>query len=118
VPVLVTIGFLAVAFVPLFAVLAVVMVIRRVGEYAFVRPAREMLYGVLSPAAKYKAKNFNDTVVYRGGDAASGWIKTAIDTFAQHAASAMLMGAVLSVLWAVTGAPLARVHRGRGGEAA
>jgi AAA family ATP:ADP antiporter len=116
VPVLVASGFLALTFVPLFAVLAVVMVIRRVGEYAFVRPAREMLYGVLSPAAKYKAKNFNDTVVYRGGDAISGWVKTAIDTFAQHPASAMLIGAMLSLVWAVTGALLARVHRRRAGQ--
>lgn len=118
VPVLVALGFLALAFVPLFAVLAFVMVARRVGEYAFVRPAREMLYGVLSPEAKYKAKNFNDTVVYRGGDALSGWVKTGIDALGQHPASAMLIGAVLSAVWAGTGFLLAREHRGRAGESA
>jgi AAA family ATP:ADP antiporter len=118
VPVLVALGFLTLAFVPLFAVLAVVMVVRRVGEYAFVRPAREMLYGVLSPEAKYKAKNFNDTVVYRGGDAISGWVKTAIDALAQVPAIAMLIGAALSLVWAVTGALLARAHRRRVDESA
>jgi AAA family ATP:ADP antiporter len=118
VPLLVAIGFLTLAFVPLFAVLAIVMVTRRVGEYAFVRPAREMLYAVLSPAAKYKAKNFNDTVVYRGGDAISGWVKTAIDAFAQYPAVAMLIGAALSLVWAVTGALLARAQRRRGEESA
>jgi ATP:ADP antiporter, AAA family len=116
VPVMVAIGFLALAFAPVFAVLAMVMVTRRAGEYAFVRPGREMLYGVLSPEAKYKAKNFNDTVVYRGGDAISGWVKTGIDAFAQHPASAMLIGAALSVVWAVTGGLLARAHRRRAGE--
>jgi AAA family ATP:ADP antiporter len=116
VPVMVAIGFLALAFAPVFAVLAVVMVTRRAGEYAFVRPGREMLYGVLSPEAKYKAKNFNDTVVYRGGDAISGWVKTGIDAFAQHPASAMLIGTALSVVWAVTGGLLARARRRRAGE--
>ena len=67
---------------PVFLVLAVVMIVRRAGEYAFVRPGREMLQGVLSPEAKYKAKNFNDTVVYRGGDAVSGWVKNGIDATA------------------------------------
>lgn len=116
IPVMVAIGFLALAFAPVFAVLAVVMVTRRAGEYAFVRPGREMLYGVLSPEAKYKAKNFNDTVVYRGGDAVSGWVKTGIDAFAQHPTSAMLIGALLSVVWAVTGGLLARAHGRRAGE--
>ncbi|MFP3498878.1 hypothetical protein SB759_32200, partial [Pseudomonas sp. SIMBA_059] len=31
---------------------------------------------------KYKAKNFIDTVVYRGGDALSGWVKRALDVMA------------------------------------
>jgi AAA family ATP:ADP antiporter len=116
IPVMVAIGFLALAFAPVFAVLVVVMVTRRTGEYAFVRPGREMLCGVLSPEAKYKAKNFNDTVVYRGGDAISGWVKTGIDAFAQHPTIAMLIGAALAVVWAVTGGLLARAHRGRAGE--
>jgi AAA family ATP:ADP antiporter len=116
VPLLVALGFLALSFEPVFAVLTVVMVIRRAGEYAFVRPGREMLYGVLSPEAKYKAKNFNDTVVYRGGDAVSGWVKTGIDALAQHPASAMLIGALLSVVWALTGGLLARAHQRRAGE--
>src|SRR5690606_19418837 len=72
VPVAMAVGFVALAAAPLFAVFVVVMVIRRVGEYALVRPGREMLYAVLPAEQKYKAKNFIDTVVYRGGDAVSG----------------------------------------------
>lgn len=113
VPMLVAVGFVVLAFAPIFAVLAVVMVVRRAGEYAFVRPGREMLYGVLPPTAKYKAKNFNDTVVYRGGDALSGWVKTAVDALAQHPAIAMLIGTAVSVVWAITGWLLARAHRHR-----
>src|SRR5690606_7655765 len=69
VPLVMAIGFLWLAFAPVFAVLAVVMVARRAGEYAFVRPGREMLYTVVPVESKYKAKNVIDTVVYRGGDA-------------------------------------------------
>jgi AAA family ATP:ADP antiporter len=116
VPILVAVGFLALSIAPVFLVLAVVMIVRRAGEYAFVRPGREMLQGVLSPEAKYKAKNFNDTVVYRGGDAVSGWVKNGIDALASHPAAAMLIGAVLSVVWAVTGGVLARAHKRRAGD--
>ena len=46
--------------------------IRRVVEYALARPVREILFTVVSREEKYKAKNFIDTVIYRGGDAMSG----------------------------------------------
>jgi ATP:ADP antiporter, AAA family len=36
-------------------------------------PAREILFTVTSREEKYKAKNIIDSVVYRGGDALSGW---------------------------------------------
>ena len=112
VPVVMVAGFAWLAFAPTFAVLAFVMIVRRSGEYAFVRPGREMLYTPLAPHAKYKAKNFNDTVVYRGADAVSGWVKTAVDALAQHPAAAMVLGAVVAAGWAWTGGALARRYRG------
>jgi AAA family ATP:ADP antiporter len=111
VPVLTAAGFLWLAVAPTFAVLAVVMVMRRSGEYAFVRPGREMLYTVVAPQEKYKAKNFNDTVVYRGADAVSGWVKTAVDLLARQPGVAMVLGAIVALGWAVTGIALARRQR-------
>jgi AAA family ATP:ADP antiporter len=108
VPVIMAAGFLWLAFAPVFAVLAVVMVVRRVGEYALVRPGREMLYTVVPPEQKYKAKNFIDTVVYRGGDAIGGWVKRALDILAEQPAIAMIIGAVIALTWAATGAYLGR----------
>ena len=113
VPLVTAAGFLWLAFAPLFAVLAVVMVVRRAGEYAFVRPGREMLYTVVAPEAKYKAKNFNDTVVYRGADAVSAWVKAGIDAVASTPMAAMLIGAAIAVAWGVTGGSLARSHSRR-----
>jgi len=111
VPLLVAGGFVWLALAPTFAVLAVVMIARRVGEYAMVRPGREMLFTVLPVEAKYKAKNFIDTVVYRGADALSGWLKTVIGLLAQQPAVAAVVGAGMALSWAATGAWLARAQR-------
>jgi ATP:ADP antiporter, AAA family len=73
-PVLALAGFAAMAAAPVLAVLLVFQVARRAADYAVARPAREMLFTVLHRDAKYKSKNFIDTVVFRGGDAASGWL--------------------------------------------
>ena len=113
VPVLVTLGFLALAVWPTFAVLAGVMIVRRVGEYALLRPGREMLFTVVDPETKYKAKNVIDTAVYRAGDAVSAWVRTAIDAISGHPASVALAGAVLAIAWAWLGWWLGRRHEGQ-----
>jgi AAA family ATP:ADP antiporter len=111
VPLVVAAGFVWLALAPTFAVLAVVMIARRAGEYGFVRPGREMLFTSVAPAAKYKAKNFIDTVVYRGADAVSSWVKAAITLLAQQPAVAAIVGAGIALAWAATGAWLARAQR-------
>jgi ATP:ADP antiporter, AAA family len=108
VPLIMAAGFLCLAVAPVFAVLAFVMIVRRVGEYALVRPGREMLFTVVPPEQKYKAKNFIDTAVYRGGDAVGGWIKRGLDILADHPAAAMLIGAGVALMWALTGGYLGR----------
>lgn len=113
VPLVMAAGFLWLALAPVFGVFVVVMVARRAGEYAFVRPGREMLYTVVLPGQKYKAKNFIDTVVYRGGDALSGWVKRALDVLAEHPAVAMLIGSGVALAWAATGLALGRQQRRR-----
>lgn len=113
VPLIVAAGFVWLALSPVFAVFVVVMVVRRAGEYAFVRPGREMLYTVVPAEDKYKAKNFIDTVVYRGGDAISAWLKRGLDLLAEHPATAMIIGAVIALVWAGGGGLLGRWHRQR-----
>jgi AAA family ATP:ADP antiporter len=108
VPLLILLGFLALAAVPTFAVLAVVMVVRRVGEYALVRPGREMLFTTVDAEAKYKAKNFIDTVVYRAGDAISAWAKTGVDALGHGVALVAMVGALCAAIWAVCGYALGR----------
>lgn len=103
VPLLMCIGFVGLALAPGFALLAALMIVRRIGEYAFVRPGREMLFAPLDAESKYKAKNFIDTVVYRGGDALSGWAKSLLDMLGQGTGLAALIGAGCALLWAYLG---------------
>lgn len=110
VPLAVAAGFVALALVPTFAVLAAVMIVRRAGEYALVKPGREMLFAAVDAEAKYKVKSFIDTVIYRGGDAASSWLKTGIDALGHGAAVVALLGAVCALLWAALGYALGRRH--------
>jgi ATP:ADP antiporter, AAA family len=69
IPAAMVFGFTVLALWNTAAVLLVLMVARRAGEYAFVRPGREMLWSPLDKETKYKAKNFVDVPVYRGADA-------------------------------------------------
>jgi ATP:ADP antiporter, AAA family len=71
-PVLSALGFVALAAVPTLATLIAFGVLRRAGEYAVSKPARETLFNVLPAEQKYKAKNVIDTLVHRGGD----WLST------------------------------------------
>lgn len=111
VPLVMAVAFIWLALAPVFAVFVFVMVVRRAGEYALVRPGREMLFTVLPADEKYKAKNFIDTVVYRGGDALSGWVKRGLDLLGEHPQLAMSIGAILALGWGVTGAWLGRRQR-------
>lgn len=72
-PLLTAGGFFGLWLVPGLATLVAVQIVRRGIQYGLERPSREVLYTVVSPEEKYKAKAFIDTVVFRGGDAAAIW---------------------------------------------
>lgn len=75
-PLLSVVGFGVLAVAPVLAVVVAFQVLRRAGNFAIQRPAREVLYTVLPRTDKYKAKNFNDTFVYRTGDQVGAWSYT------------------------------------------
>jgi ATP:ADP antiporter, AAA family len=72
-PALSGLGFLAIGYAPILAVLAVFQVVRRATGFALLRPAREILFTVLKREDKYKAKSFIDTFGYRSGDQVGAW---------------------------------------------
>lgn len=111
VPILMFTGFLLLAAFGTFAVLAGVMITRRVGEYAFVRPGREMLFSRVDTESKYKAKNTIDVPVYRGGDAISGQVDSALAASGWTAAAVAMLGAAITVAWGVVGFLLGRARK-------
>ena len=101
-------GFVAIGLAPTLPMLIAFQVLRRAADYAIARPAREMLFTVLAREAKYKSKNFIDTVVFRGGDAASGWVYAALSGLGLAGlAIAAIPGAIL---WLSLGLLLGRQH--------
>lgn len=72
-PFITIVGFGAMGTAPALGVLVVFLVVRRAGNFAIQRPAREALYTVVPRTDKYKAKNFSDTFVYRLGDQIGAW---------------------------------------------
>lgn len=58
---------------PALLVISVVDVIRRASGFTFGKPSTDMLYSVVVREAKYKAKNFIDTTIYRFGDVVGIW---------------------------------------------
>jgi len=99
VPLLLGMGFLMIGLMPVLAVLVAVQVLRRAGNYAVMKPAREMLYVVLGKEEKYKAKNFIDTVIYRGGDAVSAWAYAGMQAMGLSLAAIAFMAVPLCAIW-------------------
>jgi AAA family ATP:ADP antiporter len=103
-------GFAAIGLAPVLAVLIAFQILRRAADYAIARPAREMLFTVLTREAKYKSKNFIDTVVFRTGDAASGWVYAALKSLGLGLAGLAAAAIPGAILWVVLGLWLGRQH--------
>ena len=100
IPLGVAVGFLVLGLAPVLGVLVVMQVLRRAGNFSLTKPAREMLYVVLGKEEKYKAKNFIDTVVYRGGDAVSAWAYTGLRAIGVSLAGVAFVAVPLAGIWA------------------
>ena len=102
-------GFVLLAATGTFTVLVAMMITRRVGEYAFVRPGREMLFGPVDLETKYKAKNTIDVPVYRGGDALTAQIDKVLSSTGSSSMVALIAAGVAAV-WAVNGYLIGRAR--------
>ena len=98
-PVISMIGFLAMGFAPGLALLAVFQTVRRAGNYAVTRPAREVLFTVLRREDKYKAKSFIDTFVYRAGDQIGAWSYPLLTWLGLGLTGISFVAAPLTAIW-------------------
>jgi len=117
VPIGITIGFGLMASMPLLAVMVAVDIFRRSGDYSIMKPTREMLFSVVSREEKYKAKNFIDTTILRGGNAASAWAYAGVKSLGIAAAGIAGISVMLGVAWCATAFWLGRQFEKRSSNA-
>jgi ATP:ADP antiporter, AAA family len=109
VPVLILVGLIVIAISPLMAVVVALQIIRRAGNYAVTRPAREMLFTRVDRETRFKAKPVIDIVAYRGGDTLMAWLFTGLTQgLGLGLAAVAIVGAVMAALWAIVGIYLGR----------
>jgi len=107
-PVLSLVGFVVIGLTPALGLFAAFQVIRRAGNFAITRPAREVLFTVLTREDKYKAKSFIDTFVYRTGDQIGAWTYSLLRWFGLGLTGVSWVAVPLAGLWFVVSIFLGR----------
>ena len=115
-------GFVALAWAPVLAVVIGFQAIQRTANFAIANPAREVLSTVLAREEKYKAKNVIDIVVFRGADAAGGWLFEALRAAGMELRAISLAAVPLAAAWFALALALGRAQEkraaaGSGGDA-
>ena len=109
-PLVSIIGFAGLAAYPVISVFVVMQVTRRVANFALARPSREVLFTSVRREDRYKAKNFIDTVIYRGGDQVASWGYGGLMALGMGITQIAVIGVPLSIAWLVLSLWLARAH--------
>jgi AAA family ATP:ADP antiporter len=101
-------GFLYLGIKPTLWAVVILQVLRRGGDFAITRPAREVLFTVMAREDKYKTKCFIDTFVYRAGDQIGAWSYTFLGFLGLGLAGIGLAAVFISALWLSVGLWLGR----------
>ncbi|MCC7462743.1 MAG: MFS transporter [Gammaproteobacteria bacterium] len=107
-PVLMALGFVAMALSPTLRVMQAMQVLRRVSQYAIARPSREICFTVVPQASRYKAKNVIDTVAYRFGDVSAAWVQAGLRAAGFGSSGVLGLGLAASGAWAAVALALGR----------
>lgn len=95
------IGIATLAFVPSLTAIAIVQIASRTATHGLTRPARELLFTVVSRDDKYRAKNVIDTLVLRFGDFGASWLYTGLVAIAAGPALLAIAAVPLALVWIV-----------------
>jgi ATP:ADP antiporter, AAA family len=107
-------GFMALAVAPVLSVIVAIVVVERAVTFSIASPAMRVLYTLVSPDEKYRAQNFIDTVVYRGGDAISGSMFGVMTKSMGFAAGGVALVSIpLAVVWLALCLKLGQMHTAR-----
>ena len=93
----ITFGYCLLAMSPLPLLVAAVQIATRSGEFSLGKPGRETLYTRVDREARYKAKAFIDTAVYRGGDLTYVWLHKWLATFGSRVVFAAGIGIAIAM---------------------
>jgi ATP:ADP antiporter, AAA family len=107
-PVLTMIGFGVLGSMPVFATLAVFVVLRRAGNFALNNPAMEVLFTVVNREDKYKAKNFIETFFYRGADQVAVWTYAGLTALGLGLTGTSMFAIPVAAVWLALGIWLGR----------
>jgi AAA family ATP:ADP antiporter len=113
IPLLIALGFIILSTNTVLVIVAVLLIVHRVGNYALMRPGREVLYTLCDREEKYRAKNFIDTAVYRGGDAISGWAFAGLVSLGLGLSVIAIIAIPIAILWGYMGYQLGKKHSRR-----
>jgi AAA family ATP:ADP antiporter len=109
IPMMICTGLIIVAISPFLGAVIALQVIRRAGNYAVTRPAREVLFTRVDRETRFKAKPVIDIVAYRGGDMLMAWAFTGLTQgLGLGLAAVAAVGAGIAALWAMLGIYLGR----------
>jgi len=118
-PAISVVGFAGLGLLPTLGILVAFESLRRAGNYALARPARETLFTVVTREDRYKAKTLIDTFVYRGGDVVGIWYAGGLSAGLGLGLGTMsLVTAPLAGIWLLLGWWLGRKQRERAEERA
>lgn len=109
-PLVSVLGFAALGTWPVFMVVAVLVVVRRAGNFGLNNPAMEILFTVLPREDKYKAKSFIETFVYRSGDQIGAWGFAGLTALGLSLSGVAYAAVPLAVAWLVLAVWLGRRH--------
>jgi AAA family ATP:ADP antiporter len=112
-PVVFALGFAVLAFSPALLVVIAFQAAQRIANFAVSNPAREVLFTVLSREEKYKAKNVIDIVVFRGADAASGWLFATLRAAGLELSAIALASVPVAAAWFALALALGRAQERR-----
>lgn len=98
-PLVQCIGIASLVAAPTLTALAIVQVTSRTATHGLTRPARELLFTVVSRDDKYRAKNVIDTLVLRFGDFGASWVYTGLVAMSAGAVMLTVAAIPLTLAW-------------------
>ena len=113
-PVVALLGYVLVAFVPIFAILRVIKVIENAADYSVSNTARQALYLPLPTEAKYQGKITTDTFFWRFGDLLQGAVVFAgLNWFGFEVRHFAALNLLLAAVWLAVAVQLGKRYSAR-----